>query len=423
MKRVGLAAAATIWMTAVTVGGGQSPMAPSAMRDHPAIAYSKTPPEDPVAALGRRLESGETTLEFTPGSGYLKSLLEALQVPVESQILVFSKTSFQAPRINPRNPRAIYFNDSVSVGWVRGGEVLELIGHDPKQGAMFYTLENQPDAPLGVSRNFACVACHTSEATMDVPGMFIGSVFPGPDGTPLYGPAYMTDHRTPFAVRWGGWFATGKHRAERHMGNAVVPAGAELGDLVTPASVHVERLEGRFDPAGYPTLTSDIAALLTIEHQAKMLNLITRLGWDARIGSQTGRSLNAGVEELVDYLLFVDEAPLPGPISGNGFAATFSAQGPRDRNGRSLRQLDLETRLLRYPCSYLIYSDAFDALPAVAKDAVYARLWRVLSGAERHPRFNRLSPDDRQAIVEMLRDTKPDLPSYFTPDPPAHSGP
>jgi hypothetical protein len=417
MKRIGIAAVAAAWFASVLVGSGQPQMAPSAMRDHQAIAYGSTAPADPIAALGRRLATGATTLEYRPGAGYLTSLLETLGVPVESQVLVFSKTSFQAPRISPLNPRAIYFNDSVSVGWVRGGEVLELIGHDPRQGSMFYTLDNSPTAPQRVSRNFACVSCHTSDATLNVPGMFVGSVFPGPDGTTLYGPAYMTDHRTPLDVRWGGWFVTGHHQAERHMGNAVVPEGRELAELVTPASVHVDRLDGRFDPAGYPALSSDIVALLVLEHQSRMLSLITRLGWDARIGSQTGRSLRVGAEDLVDYLLFVDETPLPGPVSGNGFARIFSAGGPRDSKGRSLRQLDLQTRLLRYPCSYLIYSDAFDSLPAEAKAAVYTRLWNVLSGADPDKRYERLSGDDRQAIVEILRETKTDLPSYFRDTP------
>lgn len=414
MKIVLVAAA---WLACVLVGWGQAPLAPSAMRNHPAIAYGRTPPADPVAVLDRRLQAGEVSLAFGPGSGYLRSILEALGVPVESQLLVFSKTSFQASRISPANPRAVYFNDAVSVGWVRGGEVLEFVGHDPRQGAMFYTLDNTPAATPRFTRNLACVQCHTFDATVNVPGMVVASVFPGPDGTPLYGPSYVTDHRTPFEMRWGGWFVTGHHRVPRHMGNAVVPDGGELDDLVTPASLHVPRLDGRFDPTGYPALSSDVVALLVLEHQARMLSLITRLGWDARIGPQTGRSVDEGAEELVDYLLFVDEAPLAGPVSGYGFAARFTALGPHDRKGRSLRQLDLQTRLMRYPCSYLIHSKAFDSLPAAALDAVYRRLWFVLSGTASEPRYERLSPADRQAVIEILRDTKQSLPAYFSGTP------
>jgi hypothetical protein len=145
------------------------------------------------------------------------------------------------------------------------------------------------------------------------------------------------------------------------------------------------------------------------------LNLITRVGWESRIGADAGRPLSDAVNELVDYLLFVDEEPLPGPVSGGStFARTFPQPGPRDAKGRSLRDLDLEQRLMRYQCSFLIYSAPFDALPSDARQAVYARMWTILSGAATEPRYARLDPDDRQAVIEILRDTKKDLPSYYT---------
>ena len=414
MRNKGIYFALVIWLGAVGVVAAQL-QHPSLLRNHPAIKYATTEAADPIAQLNRKLESGEVTLTANGPAGYLKSVLDALKVPVESQVLVFSKTSFQAPRINPTNPRAIYFNDTVSVGFVRGGEVLEFVGQDPKQGAVFYTLSQSTEGKPKFERNDACVTCHASDATHYVPGMFVGSVFPGPDGTTMYGPAYTTDHRSPFEVRWGGWFVTGTHKAARHMGNAVAHDSTDLAAMITPKSVHVTDLTGRFDPAGYLSLHSDLVALMVLEHQAKMLNLLTRVGWEARIGSkEAGRSLDSAAAELVDYLLFVDEAPLPGPIAGtSGFAKQFAAQGPRDPRGRSLRDLSLDTRLMKYPCSYLIYSEPFDALPADAKAAVYARLWEVLSGAERSERYSRLTPSDREAIVEILRATKKDLPPYF----------
>jgi len=120
--------------------------------------------------------------------------------------------------------------------------------------------------------------------------------------------------------------------------------------------------------------------------------------------------------ELVDYLLFIDEAPLGDAIHGSTeFSTKFAAAGPRDRKGRSLRDLDLTRRLLRYPCSYVIYSRQFDALPSDARNAIYERLWRILSGEERDGRYNRLSRTDREAIIEILIDTKPGLPRYFRP--------
>ena len=413
MTHKGLLIAVAIWLGSVGVVAGQL-QHPTLLRNHPAIRYDSTQTNDPIARLNERLKSGEVTLERRGPSGYLQSVLEALHVPVESQLLVFSKTSFQAPKIGPKNPRAIYFGDTLAVGWVRGGEVLEFVGQDPTQGSVFYTMAQANDKPV-FERNDACVSCHASEATHYVPGMFIGSVFPGVDGTTMYGPAYTTDHRSPFEIRWGGWFVTGTHHATRHMGNAVANDPADLASMITPESVHVTNLEGRFEPTGYLSLNSDLVALLVIEHQAKMLNLITRVGWETRIGEkESGRTIDQAASELVDYLLFVDEAPLPGPIAGTTkFAEVFSAQGPRDSRGRSLRDLSLETRLLRYPCSYLIYSEPFDSLPARAKTAVYGRMWEILSGQERDQRYAVLTPADRRAILEILSETKADAAAYF----------
>ena len=413
MRNKGLLIATAVWLGSVGAVAGQL-QHPTLLRNHAAIRYDSTPARDAVAKLNDRLTSGEVTLDRRGPSGYLQSVLEALHVPVESQILVFSKTSFQASKIGPKNPRAIYFNDTVSVGWVRGGEVLEFVAQDPTQGSVFYTLSQVNDKPV-FERTDSCVSCHASEATHFVPGMFIGSVFPGVDGTTMYGPAYTTDHRSPFEIRWGGWFVTGTHQAKRHMGNAVAKDPADLASMITPQTVHVTNLEGRFDPTGYLSLNSDLVALMTIEHQAKMLNLFTRVGWEARIGEkESGRTIEQAASELVDYLLFIDEAPIPGPLTGTtAFAKNFAANGPRDSRGRSLRELSLETRLLKYPCSYLIYSEPFDGLPANAKSAVYARMWEVLSGQERDKRYAVLTAADRQAITEILMETKPEVAEYF----------
>ena len=413
MGHKGLLIAVAVWIGSVGAVAGQL-QHPTLLRNHAAIRYDSTPSRDPIARLNERLKNGEVTLERRGASGYLQSILEALHVPIESQLLVFSKTSFQASRIGPKNPRALYFGDTLAVGWVRGGEVLEFVGQDPTQGSVFYTMSQASDTPV-FERNDACVSCHASEATHYVPGMFIGSVYPGVDGTTMYGPAYTTDHRTPFEIRWGGWFVTGTHQATRHMGNTVATDAADLTAMITPASVHVTNLEGRFDPTGYLSLHSDLVGLLVLEHQAKMLNLFTRVGWEARIGEkESGRTIDQAAAELVDYLLFVDEATLPGPIAGTTrFAEVFQAQGPHDSRGRSLRDLSLETRLLRYPCSYLIYSEPFDSLPAKAKTAIYARMWEILSGREKDRRYDVVSLTDRRAILEILGETKPDAAAYF----------
>jgi hypothetical protein len=198
------------------------------------------------------------------------------------------------------------------------------------------------------------------------------------------------------------------------MGNAIATDPSDLGAMVRPETVHVANLDGRFDMTGYLSPYSDIVALLVLEHQAQMLNLITRAGWEARVGAEAARSFKSTVEDLVDYLLFVDESPLPGPISGpTAFAKRFSESGPRDSKGRSLRELDLTKRLLKYPCSYLIYSEPFDSLPAEAKSAVYQRLWEVLNGQVTEDRYRSLSGADRTAVLEILRETKKDLPAYW----------
>ena len=303
--------------------------------------------EDPIAAL---------KLPFDANDGYLPALLKALHVPVESQMAVFSKTSIQSLRIEPSNPRLLYFNDSVAVGSVRGG-FLEIAAQDPEKGIQFYTLQQRPDEHP-VHRE-DCLNCHKSGTTL------LRSVISTPDGIP----SAETDQL------WGGWFVTGAALPAVHLGNTVF-AHAEKRALT-------------------PTVASDAAALMVFAHQMSMMNLLAHPD---------------NVDKLVDHLLFLDEAAFPGPIKGSsGFAEIFEAAGPRDHCGRSLRQLDLDRHLMRYPCSYMIYSKAFDALPAPVKDAVYRRIWRILKGELPTP----ISREDRNAVMEILRDTKPGLPAYF----------
>jgi hypothetical protein len=391
--------------------------------DNPAIQYfdySKYPRQDVVARLQREIQAGKVQLKFDAGTGYLSAVLQALHVPIESQMAVFSKTSFQEARIEPANPRTIFFNDAVSVAWVRGG-FIELAAQDPRQGVGFYTLEQQPVAQPGFTRRDDCLQCHRSDLSLGVPGMILRSFYTLPDGRPkLILGAFDTDHRSPFEERWGGWYVTGSMEHGRHMGNAMLSDPDHPESMVSGKTLHVASLENRFDTRAYLSPYSDMVALLVFNHQMHMMNLITRVGWEVRCAlyqKLPDRALNAllkeSAEEFVDYLLFIDEAPLAGAVHGtSGFAEKFAAQGPRDSHGRSLRQFDLKTRLLRYPCSYMLYSPAFDSLPQPAKTAIYQRMWQVLSGAEQGSRYARLSPADRSAIVEILRATKPDLAEW-----------
>jgi len=295
-------------------------------------------------------------------------------------MMVFSKTSIQGIRISPDQPRVLYFNDSAIVGTVRGGPI-ELAAQDPEKGMVFYMADqsryrfdqlmarSKPAAPF--SRRKDCMICHLAKPA-GVPELLVRSVMTSANGTPLPGfGARDTDDRTPFDRLWGGWYVTGKSEAA-HMGNTVMGDRGKALVLEPPAS-------------------SDIVALMVFEHQIHMMNLIAQ--------TRTADKVN----ELVDYMLFVDEAPLAGKVEGaSGFAEKFMARGPRDSKGRSLRDLDLNRRLMRYPCSYMIYSEAFDAIPAAIKTAVYRRMLEVLKGRDEA---------DRHAVLEILRETKRDFPN------------
>jgi hypothetical protein len=365
--------------------------------DHPAIEYSTRPVADPVALLNRKLEAGKK-LDYEPGRGYLRAILDALAIPVESQITVFAKSSFQQHLIGPSNARAIYFNDQVAVGWVRGAPMLEIASVDPRQGAIFYALNQFSNAKPRLTRRDDCLTCHESYDTLGVPGMLLRSVYPASNGDVIRElGSYNSDHRVPFAHRWGGWFVTGKTDALSHLGNAAFKAENEA-----------ETLEGNFH--GYLSPGSDIVALMVFDHQTRMSNLLTRVGWETRFALHekklTPEKLAGMAKEIADYMLFLEEARLNSPVQGTlGFEEKFAALGPFDKKGRSLRHFDLNRRMMRYPCSYMIYSPAFDALPDEARAAIYQRMWRLLS--------ERISPEDRRAIIEILRDTKKDLPAYF----------
>jgi hypothetical protein len=282
---------------------------------------------------------------------------------------------------------------------------------------VFYRVLRNAAGPPAMFRDNGCLQCHYSFATLGVPGFLAKSVPSALDGSALpWLGNYLTDHRSPITERWAGWFVTGKVGSSRHLGNAPVVDRTVNDMTIEVANLSVGDLRSRFDTGGYLSPHSDVVALLVFDHQLRMMNLLTRIGWQARTLAHDGRSdaaiaaaLRDIAIETVDYMLFVDEAPLSGVAGTSGFAESFTKRGPRDSKGRSLRDLDLKQRLFTNPCSYMIYSDAFDQLPAAAKRAIYARLWEVLSGAERAPKYARLSAADRDRIIEILRETKRDF--------------
>ena len=371
---------------------------------------------DPIAKLARQIESGDVTLDYaSDGWGYLQSLLKHLDVKIDSQILVFSKTSFQLTKISPQTPRALFFNDSVAVGSVQDGKVFELISADPVQGLIYYTVDTQKTEKPRFERRFSeCLNCHGPAN-----GLVVSSVYPAIDGTPFVTGTFFEgiDHRTPLEDRWGGWYVSGTHGAVHHLGNAIARNPDRPFDLEQDGTQNLTSLDSKFDTSKYLVPTSDIVALMTLEHQAHMTNLITAVGQQFRRASasdtldRSKAALDRSVDQMVEYMLFVDEAPIRDPIKGvSSFTMTFPQRGPRDTHGRSLRDFDLQTRLFRYPLSYMIYSDIFEAMPAVARNRLYHRLYEVLSGKDQSPKFAHLSPADRRAILEILHDTRPGFP-------------
>jgi len=393
--------------------------------EDPAIKYSSAPLSNPVVDVNRKIQDGTVRLSYEGRSGFLRSALDALQIPADSQLLVFSRASLQGKLINERNPRALFFNDRVALGWVRGGEIIEVAAHDESAGVVFYTLDQRTDPAAGspqFKRAFECLGCHLAGDTLGVPGFLMFSTT-RPAQSQEFSLPRPVDHTDALSRRFGGWFVTGSTGSASHMGNDT-PA------LDGRASRELRSVDGLFDSDGFRALTSDIVAHLVFTHQVGMANLLTRASWQARAAdpllhppftatpgeeARIAVMMSGVASEVVDYLLFVDETTLTDRVRGeSGFAERFSSIGPRDRKGRSLHELDLNRRLMKYPCSYLIYSPAFDALPSSAKDPIYKRLWEVLSGQEQDERYRSvLSLADRQAIVEILRDTKTDLPSYF----------
>lgn len=398
----------------------------------PPINYMTAEVNDRVARLARQLESGKAELSYDESLGYLPAVLKALDVPVNSQTLVFSKTSMQRSRISPRRPRAIYFNDDIYVGFVQNGGVLEFAATDAKQGATFYTLEQTPDArPRFIRDRGQCLTCHASSRTQSVPGYLIRSVFANAGGMPEFGSGtYTTDHASPFKQRWGGWYVTGNHGAMRHMGNAIF--NKREGELNREEHANLRSLDALVSTEPYPSPHSDIVALMVLEHQTQMHNAIAWANYETRraiyqstvinqalersqgfLSESAERRINRAADRVLEYLLMCDEFQLASPVKGTSdFATEFERRGLRDSQGRSLRDFELKTRMFRYPCSYLIHSDAFDGLPDEVRGRILSKLAKILNGdatGEDAEAFAHLRDEDRRNIKQILNATKPEF--------------
>lgn len=366
-----------------------------------AAGASEPEPSNAVAALETKLAKGEIKLAWAPdGHGYLKSVLDALKIPSDSQVLPFTKSSLQFDRISPATPRAVYFNDDVAVGAVHPGGLIEIIANDRRGGIAFYTLDNKSASavPHLQEEGARCAVCHGMVNNV-TSSWIVANIIAIADGTPqIANPAHpfdVTDQSRAFEDRWGGWYVTGKTENMRHLGNITAPDPDKPFDMPAEGGPTLASLSGRFDPAHALQPTSDIVALMTLEHQTGFTNRAYLLNKNYS---------DAGLDDLAAYMTFANEVPLPGPVSGNsGFAADFAKRGPFDGKGRSLRAFELQHRLFRHPLSYMVYSTTFDSLSPEIRDKLYRRLYDALKarGAE------------GQDAIAILAATKAGLPDYW----------
>ncbi len=439
MTRTVVSGLVTLFVLVPVIGGALGQL--SYDSEYPVIEYSTRPPSDAIARLQREIDDGEVQLAFDAENGYLVSLLRELDIDTSSQMLVFSKTSFQVDRISPETPRAVYFNDSVYVGWLQDADVIEISAMDPDLGIVFYTLNQSEDqagdqnggAASRFQRQTAlCLRCHDTYSMSGggVPRHLVGSGFTDQfGGFASHESWHLTTYQSPIEERWGGWYVTGTHGDQRHMGNIIVNDAADPAEFDLDRGANATDISEWVDTEPYLGSGSDIVALMVLEHQASVQSVIVRVNFETRkaLRNEEERNIQLGrerdfmsaeaheliqdwAEPLVGALLLVGEAPLGGSIAGtSGFAEHFSSRGPQDSEGRSLRQLDLSDRLFRYPLSYVIYSDAFDGLPGMVKAYVYQRLGAVLRGEDESEAFAHLSQADRRAILEIVQETKADF--------------
>jgi hypothetical protein len=386
--------------------------------------YWTAPVADPATELHRKLERRELTLaaDADPKT-FLRAYLDALQVPVSSQVLVFSKSSLQRTVVHGRNPRAMYFNEDTYVGWIPGG-LIEVTGIDPVLGGVFYIFK-VPDTRETVpvfERRERCLGCHAGGPTSFLPGLMVQSLFTSEDGrTAGEAGAHNGGHHTPFSTRWGGWYVTGAPAEMKHLANAFTSRGrpsvsAGSLDQLMPAGTHLA-------PG------SDILAMMLHDHQCKAVNVLMEANYRLRtvlhkaggekpvaeraIPEAEMEMARTQAEKVARFLLFTEEVALPAPVTGDAaFKKDFAANRRPDKSGRSLKDFNLKTHLMQHRCSYMIYSAAFRGLPAAFQSLVFAELRRALTSGGEGGQAAHLPAAERQAVHEILSAT---LPAYAAP--------
>jgi hypothetical protein len=391
------------------------------------IRYSETEPKkNAIARLQQQIDESKIQLEHSGEQGYLKSVLANLQIPKSSQVLVFSKTSLQDNKISPEKPRAIYFNDDTHVGYVRDG-VIEIAAADGDLGMAFYTLDPEKvERPKFIRQANRCLSCHGAARTKGVPGLLVRSVYPNLKGEPVVkAGSFLSSHRSPLSQRWGGWYVTGSHGDQQHMGNYRLAQENKPKTFDNAVGMNLNTLDSFCDTQPYISKHSDIVALMVLEHQIEAYNLLTHANFIAQhaaweranaiaVGSNSDSAakvaeerIRKAVQPLVHYLLFAQETPLTNALSGTSdFQRDFEARAS-EPNGQATRQFDLQSRMFKMRCSYLIYSQTFAEQPPQLLSAIRSEL--VAACDESYPSAKQvaLSSSDRAAISEMLRAQPP----------------
>jgi hypothetical protein len=396
------------------------------------IHYSATAPNDLTAQLQKQMDVG--TLQLPRGDAWklMSELQKRYGVLPSSQTMVFSKTSKQNDLIHPATPRVIYFGDNAYLGYSVGGSI-EVAAIDPKLGPVFYLIDPEPrrNRPLRFERDQGCLSCHGGPFSPDVPGVLVRSVIPGTEGHPLMSQgSKVVDTTTPFGERWGGWYVTGKHGKLTHRGNTTAKEEGEVVSFDASGGQNIADLSRFFDTSPYPIKTSDIVALMVLEHQTSTQNILTKAHHTAMraMHMQTSlqrelgetvrqepcgtaeRMITLATEDVLDAILFKEEAVLPdGGIEGTqAFVDEFSASAPLSKEGRSLKDFQLLGRLFKYRCSYMVYSVTFQHLIPQLKTPVMKQLKAVMTAHQTPERYAHLSDSERKSIHKILTDTLAD---------------
>ncbi|MBT6042550.1 MAG: hypothetical protein HOH14_03550 [Gammaproteobacteria bacterium] len=386
---------------------------------YPGVNYESGLLTDRVTRLIAEIEEGKIALEFdAQGRGYLDSFLAALEIDPSSQSLVFSKTALKTRFVTAVTPRALYFNDDTYIAFIQNSRSLEIATMDPNLGPVFMVLAQDPEE-ISVERELnRCLRCHDSYSMTGggVPRFLLSSVLADPDGEIVtHEISIMTDTSTRLDRRWGGFYVTGSHGSQEIMGNFVIDDLDKLRNLNLAVNGNKADLSEYLDTSPYISGGSDIVALMVMEHQVEVQNRISRVNFESRTrihqqGVITELEVEALIQPLLESLFMLNEVSLTDEVAGtSGFAEYFQSLGPEDKMGRSLREFDLQTRIFKYPLSYLIYSEAIDALPNAVKNVLYRRIRQILAGATQVEIFTSLEEDDRSAIAAILQDTKPEI--------------